>query len=69
MQVNEGKIQITQNLNSLLDQFNNWYDVDTIMGELLVTKVTSFWEHLVVFRILQVHSLYLTYRTKLFYHG
>lgn len=33
------------------------------------TKAGGFWEHLVVFRVLQVYSLNLTYRTRLFYHG
>lgn len=43
MQVNEGKIQITQNLNSLLDQFNNWYDVDTTMDKitLIIDQLAS----------------------------
>ena len=34
-----------------------------------LTKVSGFWEHEVVFRMLYQYSEYLTYRTPFFYQG
>ena len=42
---------------------------DLLTMDYTPTKVSGFWERLVVFRILYQYSEYLTYRTKLSYHG
>ena len=34
-----------------------------------LAKVSGFWEHEVVFRMLHQYSEYLTYRTPFFYQG
>ena len=68
----QGAGHISDGSRSLIDYGGDlkgeYYQLQKKMNYTL-TKVSGFWEHEVVFRMLYQYSEYLTYRTPFFYQG